>query len=92
MADPTNPHAGQMDPWSTGTPAYRAALLTGMGGTLLGIIAVIAAAFAASESAASTIRVTGMVLLGIGLLSHVIGIGLRKRQAAQIIRQKGQSS
>lgn len=77
----------QMDPWSTGTTGYRAALLTGMGGTLLGIFVVIAAAFLGSEDTASTLRVLGLVLLGIGAVSHVVGIGLRKRQAAQIIRE-----
>lgn len=78
----------QMDPWSTGTPGYRAALLTGMGGTLLGILVVIAAAFVGSAETASTLRTLGLVLLGVGAVSHVVGIGLRKRQAAQIIRER----
>ncbi|MGO1523755.1 MAG: hypothetical protein ACTHV8_08700 [Nesterenkonia sp.] len=78
----------QMDPWSTGTPGYRAALLTGMGSTLLGIFVVIAAAFVGSADTASTLRTLGLVLLGIGAVSHVVGIGLRKRQAAQIIRER----
>lgn len=78
----------QMDPWSTGTHGYRAALLTGMGSTLLGILVVIAAAFVGSAETASTLRTLGLVLLGIGTVSHVVGIGLRKRQAAQIIRER----
>ena len=78
----------QMDPWSTGTAGYRAALLIGMGSTLVGIIVVLAAAFVGSEVTASTLRTGGLVLLGIGLVSHVVGIGLRKRQAAQIIRDR----
>lgn len=78
----------QMDPWSTGTPGYRAALLIGMGSTLVGIILVLAPAFVGSEVTASTLRTGGLVLLGIGLVSHVVGIGLRKRQAAQIIRDR----
>lgn len=77
-----------MDPWTSGTPGYRAALVTGMAATLLGIIALIAAAFTAAESASSTLRTIGLVILGIGLLSHVVGIGLRRRQAAQIIRER----
>lgn len=78
----------QMDPWSTGTPAYRAALLSGIGGTFIGILVVIAAALVDAESTASTLRATGLVLIGLGLLSHLIGIGLRRRQAAQIIRNR----
>ncbi|GAA4840532.1 hypothetical protein [Garicola koreensis] len=78
----------QMDPWSTGTPGYRTALLTGMGSTLLGILVVIAAAFVGSAETASTLGTLGLVLLGIGAVSHVVGIGLRKRQAAQIIRER----
>ena len=78
----------QMDPWSTGTPAYRVALLSGIGGTFIGILVVIAAALVDAESTASTLRTTGLVLIGLGLLSHLIGIGLRRRQAAQIIRNR----
>lgn len=78
----------QMDPWSTGTPGYRAALLTGMGSTFIGILVVIAAAMTGAEATASTLRATGLVLIGIGLISHVVGIGLRRRQAAQIIRNR----
>lgn len=78
----------QMDPWSTGTPAYRVALLSGIGGTFIGILVVIAAALVDAESTASTLRATGLVLIGLGLLSHLIGIGLRRRQAAQIIRNR----
>lgn len=78
----------QMDPWSTGTPGYRAALLTGMASTLLGILVVIAAALIGSEAAASTLRTVGLVLIGVGLGSHLLGILLRRRQAAQIIRER----
>lgn len=78
----------QMDPWSTGTPGYRAALLMGMGGTALGIVLVVVAAFVESESAAAATRTAALVILGVGLLSHVVGIGLRKRQAAHIIRDR----
>jgi len=78
----------QIDPWSTGTTGYRAALLTGMGATLLGIVVVIAAAFVSSAETASTLRTLGLVVLGIGAASHVVGIGLRKRQATQIIRER----
>lgn len=85
---PSPPPASQMDPWSTGTPAYRAALLIGMGSTFLGILTAIASVFVDSDSAAGTMRTVGLVLLGVGLLSHVVGIGLRKRQAAQIIRDR----
>lgn len=81
----------QMDPWRTGTPGYRAALVTGMASTFLGILAVIAAAVVAAESTAAVLRTTGLVLIGIGLLSHLVGIGLRRRQAAQIIRNRKSS-
>ncbi|WP_169558513.1 hypothetical protein [Nesterenkonia alba] len=82
----------QMDPWSTGTPAYRAALVTGMGATFLGVVTLITAAFTDSESLAGTLRTTGLVLVGVGLLSHLVGIGLRKRQALQIVRNRKSNS
>lgn len=72
------------DPWNSGTPAYRAALVTGMGATFLGILGVIGAALLDSGA----LRITGLVLIGVGLLSHLVGIGLRRRQAAQILRSR----
>lgn len=77
-----------MDPWRTGTAGYRVALLVGMGSTFIGIIVVIAAALVSAESSAAALRTTGLVLIGIGLFSHVVGIGLRRRQAAQILRER----
>ena len=74
----------QMDPWSTGTPAYRACLLGGMIFTFFGVITLLTAVF--TEGA--TLRTVGFVLTGLGLLAHVVGIGLRKRQASQIIRSR----
>lgn len=72
------------DPWSSGTPAYRRALVAGMAATFLGILGVIAAAFLDS----SALRTVGLILIGVGLLSHLVGIGLRRRQAAQILRSR----
>ncbi|GAA1821815.1 hypothetical protein [Nesterenkonia flava] len=84
-------HRGQMDPWTTGTPAYRVTLVGGMGLTFAGILAVLAAAFVGAE-AASTLRTVGLYLIVAGLLTHVVSIGLRKRQAAQIIRARRDSA
>lgn len=78
----------QIDPWSTGTPAYRACLLAGIGLTFLGILAVIGAALLEGESLTPGLRTAALILIGGGLVSHVIGILLRKRQAGQIIRDR----
>ncbi|WP_150461810.1 hypothetical protein [Nesterenkonia ebinurensis] len=72
------------DPWTSGTRAYRAALILGMAVTFLGIIAVIAASLTDS----TVLRNTGLGLIGAGILSHLTGIGLRRRQAAQILRDR----
>lgn len=72
------------DPWTSGTRAYRVALIVGMAATFLGIIAVIAAAPADS----AILRNSGLGLIGAGILSHLTGIGLRRRQAAQILRNR----
>lgn len=72
------------DPWNSGTPAYRAALIAGMACSFLGILTLIFAAVADSGLA----RTTGIVLIAAGIISHVTGIGLRKRQAVHIIRER----
>lgn len=72
------------DPWSSGTPAYRAALITGMVATFLGILGVVTAAFTESGG----LRTLGLVLIGVGIISHLVGIGLRRRQAARILRSQ----
>lgn len=72
------------DPWTSGTPAYRAALITGMACSFLGILILILSVVADSGAA----RTSGLVLIGAGILSHVIGIGLRKRQAVHTIRER----
>lgn len=72
------------DPWSSGTPAYRAALITGMVATFLGILGVFTAVFTESGG----LRTLGLVLIGVGIISHLVGIGLRRRQAAQILRSQ----
>ena len=77
----------QMDPWSTGTPAYRAALIIGMAGSLTGIILIVVSGMQNS----SALQTAGLVVLGVGMVSHLVGIGLRKRQAAQIIRARGKA-
>ncbi|WP_258933919.1 hypothetical protein [Nesterenkonia pannonica] len=75
----------QMDPWSTGTTAYRAALIIGMAKSLIGIILIVASGMTDTPALQSV----GLVTLGIGMVSHLVGIGLRKRQAAHMIRARG---
>jgi uncharacterized membrane protein HdeD (DUF308 family) len=72
------------DPWTSGTPAYRAALIAGMACSLFGILTLVFAAVTDS----TLFRTVGIVLIGVGILSHVTGIGLRKRQALHIIRER----
>ncbi|TLP77074.1 hypothetical protein [Nesterenkonia sphaerica] len=72
------------DPWASGTPAYRAALVTGMVCSFVGVVILVVAAMNDS----SAFRTIGIVLICLGLVSHVTGIGLRKRQALHIIRER----
>jgi len=78
------------DPWSTGTQAYRICLVTGMLGSAIGVILVVIAALVGDAALAATLRSIGLVALGIGILSHLIAIGLRRRQAVHIMSRRVQ--
>lgn len=77
-----------LDPWTNGTPGYRRAVLTGMAGTFLGVLALLAAVFVAGTELQDLLRRAGMVLVGLGVLSHLLSILLRRRQAKQIIQER----
>ncbi len=83
---PTPPAA--FDPWSSGTPAYRACLLGGMIFTFFGVVTLLIAVFTDSAG----VRTTGFILTGAGLLAHLVGIGLRRAQAARILRERKNQS
>ncbi|KUG60587.1 hypothetical protein [Nesterenkonia jeotgali] len=76
------------DPWNSGTRAYRVTLVVGMACTAVGVILVILAAMLDSAEATTALRSIGLVLLGAGILSHLISIGLRRRQAVQILSRR----
>lgn len=80
------------DPWNNGTPAYRRMLLLGMFSTFLGVMLVVLAAVAVGPDLEPTLRGAGLGLIGLGILSHLIAILLRKRQAHQIIRGRADQS
>ena len=80
----------QMDPWSTGTPGYRRALITGMAGSGMGVLCLVLAAVI-SEDGFGTLRTLGAVLIGVGIVAHLTGLVLRKRQAASIVRNRHRS-
>lgn len=76
------------DPWSSGTRAYRVTLVLGMASTAVGVILVVLAALLDAEEMTAALQRTGLVFLGAGILSHLIAIGLRRRQAAQILSRR----
>ncbi|GAA1149016.1 hypothetical protein [Nesterenkonia lutea] len=76
------------NPWTSGTRAYRVTLVTGMAATGTGVILVILAAVLDLQEGADSLRRFGMVCLGAGILSHLIAIGLRRRQAVQILSRR----
>lgn len=81
-----------LDPWSNGTPAYRRTLLLGIFSTFLGVVLVVLAAVAVGPDLEPTLRGVGLALIGLGIISHLISILLRKRQAKQIIQARAGTS
>lgn len=75
----------RFDPWTNGTSAYRRTLVTGMACTFGGVILLVIAAVSGG-STEDTTRTFGIVLVGVGILSHLIAILLRRRQAKEIIQ------
>lgn len=75
----------RFDPWTNGTPAYRRTLVTGMACTFGGVILLVLAAISGG-SAEGTLRTFGILLVGVGIFSHLISILLRRRQAKEIIQ------
>ncbi|GAA1452637.1 hypothetical protein ACFP47_04180 [Nesterenkonia lacusekhoensis] len=75
----------RFDPWTNGTPAYRRTLVTGMVCTFGGVVLLVIAALSGG-SAGGTVRTFGLLLVGAGILSHLISILLRRRQAKEIIQ------
>lgn len=75
----------RFDPWTGGTPAYRRTLVTGMACTFGGVLLLVLAALSASGTE-DVLRTFGLVLVGAGVLSHLISILLRRRQAKEIIQ------
>ena len=75
----------RFDPWTNGTPAYRRTLVTGMVCTFGGVVLLVIAAVSGG-SAEGTVRTFGLLLVGAGILSHLISILLRRRQAKEIIQ------
>ncbi|MCH8560574.1 hypothetical protein LTH96_09185 [Nesterenkonia sp. LB17] len=76
------------DPWTSGTRAYRVTLVLGMASTAVGVILVVLATLLDAAETTDALRSTGLVFLGVGILSHLIAIGLRRRQAAQILSRR----
>lgn len=77
----------RFDPWTNGTPAYRRTLVTGMACTLGGVVLLVIAAVSGG-SAEGMVRTFGLLLVGAGILSHLVSILLRRRQAKEIIQAR----
>lgn len=77
----------RFDPWTNGTPAYRRTLVTGMACTFGGVVLLVIAAVSGG-SAEGMVRTFGLLLVGAGILSHLISILLRRRQAKEIIQAR----
>lgn len=81
----------QFDPWTNGTPGYRRALVTGMVGTFLGVLALLVAVFTTGTGAQEILQRTGLVLVGIGVLSHLFSLLLRRRQAKRLLQERART-
>ncbi len=75
----------RFDPWTNGTPAYRRTLITGMACTFGGVLLLVLAALS-GPGTEDALRTFGIVLVGVGILSHLISILLRRRQAKEIVQ------
>ncbi len=76
------------DPWSSGTRSYRVTLVLGMASTAVGVTLVVLAMLRDSGETTGALSSTGLVFLGVGILSHLISIGLRRRQAVQFLSRR----
>lgn len=76
------------DPWSSGTRAYRVTLVLGMASTGVGVLLVVLATLLDAAETTDALRSMGLIFLGAGIMSHLIAIGLRRRQAAQILSRR----
>lgn len=75
----------RFDPWTNGTPAYRRTLVTGSACTFGGVLLLVIGAFSGPD-AEGILRTFGIVLVLIGIFSHLVSILLRRRQAKEIIQ------
>lgn len=76
MSSPSRPPGTAPDPWAGGSSAYRVTLVAGMLLLAVGVVAAILTAVGAVDAVAPAV-----VLLGLGILLHLISIGVRMRDA-----------
>ncbi|WP_207343262.1 DUF3188 domain-containing protein [Arthrobacter sp. E3] len=63
------------DFWETAPPAYKYVVFAGMGLTFIGIVIIVLGAVTATPA----MTFIGLPLIGVGLLAHMISLGLRGR-------------
>ncbi|MDR8019768.1 hypothetical protein [Nesterenkonia aerolata] len=78
-----------LDPWSRGSTAYRVTVLLAFGLTFLGVIMVVIHL----AGGGSSVPAVPIAVLGAGLLLHLIGTGIRMRDAKRNLQnRKGSAS
>ncbi|GAB3184796.1 hypothetical protein GCM10027060_22570 [Nesterenkonia halophila] len=87
MSSPSRPPGSAPDPWAGGSTAYRATLVAGMLLLAAGVVAAILTASGAADAVAPA-----AVLLGLGILLHLISIGVRMRDVRVALAAERTSS
>ncbi|MCU6479221.1 hypothetical protein QO003_001980 [Arthrobacter silviterrae] len=74
------------DFWETAPPAYKYAVFGGMGLTAIGIIIIVVGAVSSTPA----LTFVGLPFVGVGLVAHMVSLGLRARAVRKSLREAEQ--
>lgn len=74
------------DFWETAPPAYKYAVFGGMGLTAIGIIIIVVGAVSSTPA----LTFVGLPFVGVGLVAHMVSLGLRARDVRKSLREAEQ--
>lgn len=70
--------------WESSGPRYRIVVFTAMGLIAVGIILTIVGAIAGNRA----VQVTGLPVIGLGLIGHVVGLVIRGQEVRRRLRDR----
>jgi len=74
------------DFWETAPPAYKYAVFGGMGLTAIGIIIIVVGAVSSTPA----LTFVGLPFVGVGLVAHMVSLGLRARAVRKSLKEAEQ--